>query len=99
MDRRTHTCTGLAATNRPATPPPTTRPSGLDKDTLMPPDLLRVPPISFGMNEPDKERISNSPCRKPARKMRFPPTECKMASMVKIIKCTMEQYESLCHKK
>jgi hypothetical protein len=58
-----HTCTGLAATNKPATPPPTTRPSGLAKETLMPPDLLRVPPLSFGVKEPDKDRISNNPCR------------------------------------
>lgn len=63
-----HTCTGLAATNRPATPPPTTRPSGLAKDTLMPPDLLRVPPLSLGMNEPDKDRISNRPCRNSSKK-------------------------------
>ncbi|KAF7828362.1 uncharacterized protein G2W53_019526 [Senna tora] len=53
---------GLAATNRPATPPPTTRPSGLAKETLMPPDLLRVPPLSLGMNDPDKDNISNRPC-------------------------------------
>ena len=61
--RRMHTCTGLAATNRPATPPPTTRPSGLARETLIPPDLLRAPPLSFGMNEPDKDRISNLPCK------------------------------------
>lgn len=54
---------GLAATNNPATPPPTTRPSGLARDTLIPPDLLLVPPVSLGMNEPDKERISNRPCK------------------------------------
>jgi hypothetical protein len=37
------TCTGLAATRSPATLPPTTRPSGLAKETLIPPDLLLVP--------------------------------------------------------
>lgn len=57
------TCTGLAATNSPATPPPTTRPSGLAKETLIPPDLLLVPAVSLGMNEPDKESISNRPCK------------------------------------
>lgn len=60
---RIATCTGLAAINRPATPPPTTRPSGPAKETLMPPDLLRVPPLSLSMNEPDRDRISNRPCR------------------------------------
>lgn len=40
------TCTGLAATSSPATPPPTTRPSGLAKDTLIPPDrLFLIPPL------------------------------------------------------
>lgn len=61
------TCTGLAATNRPATPPPTTRPSGLAKETLMPPDLLRVPPLSLGMKDPDNDRISKRPCPNKAR--------------------------------
>ena len=55
------TCTGLAATSRPATPPPTTRPSGLANETLIPPDLLLVPPVSLGINEPDKDNISKRP--------------------------------------
>lgn len=56
------TCTGLAAMRSPATPPPTTRPSGPAKETLIPPDLLLVPPASLGMNEPDKDSISKRPC-------------------------------------
>lgn len=56
------TCTGLAATNKPATPPPTTRPSGLAKETLMPPDLFLIPPVSEGMNEPVNDSISKRPC-------------------------------------
>jgi hypothetical protein len=58
------TCTGLAATSRPATPPPTTRPSGLANETLIPPDLLLVPPVSVGINEPDKDNISKRPWKK-----------------------------------
>ena len=46
---RESTCTGPAATNRPASPPPTTRPSGPAKETLIPPDLLFVPPLSVGI--------------------------------------------------
>lgn len=59
--KRSHTCTGLAATNKPATPPPTTRPSGLAKETLMPPVLFLIPPVSVGINDPVKESISNRP--------------------------------------
>lgn len=55
------TWTGLAATNRPATPPPTTRPSGLAKETLMPPDLFLIPPVSDGINDPVSESISKRP--------------------------------------
>jgi len=66
-DSRDHlesiTCTGLAATRRPATPPPTTRPSGLANETLIPPDLLLVPPFSVGMKEPDNESNSKRPCK------------------------------------
>lgn len=58
------TCTGLAATRRPATPPPTTRPSGLANDTDIPPVLLLVPWLSVGMNDPDKESISKRPYKK-----------------------------------
>lgn len=57
----TTTCTGLAATKRPATPPPTTRPSGLASETLIPPDLLRAPPLSVGMKDPERESNSNRP--------------------------------------
>ena len=56
-----YTCTGPAATSRPASPPPTTRPSGPAKETLIPPDLLFVPPKSVGRNDPDKESISKRP--------------------------------------
>lgn len=58
------TWTGLAATSRPAIPPPTTRPSGLAKETLIPPDLLFVPPFSVGMNEPDRESNWKWPYKK-----------------------------------
>jgi len=61
-DEMKRTCTGLAATSKPATPPPTTRPSGLAKETLIPPDLFLMPPLSEGMNEPVKESISKRPC-------------------------------------
>jgi len=61
---RSLACTGLAATRRPATPPPTTRPSGLARETDIPPDLLLVPWLSVGMNEPDKESISKRPCKR-----------------------------------
>jgi len=63
------TCTGPAATSRPATPPPTTRPSELDNETLIPPDLLLVPWFSVGMNDPDKESISKRPYTKGKRKV------------------------------
>lgn len=65
---KSHTCTGLAATNSPATPPPTTRPSGLANETLIPPDLLLVPPLSFGMNDPDSDNISKRPCKNSSKK-------------------------------
>lgn len=65
-DKR-HACTGLAATNRPATPPPTTRPSGLANETLIPPDLLLVPPLSVGINDPDNDNISKRPCKNSGR--------------------------------
>uniref|UniRef100_A0A2P2K2L3 Uncharacterized protein n=1 Tax=Rhizophora mucronata TaxID=61149 RepID=A0A2P2K2L3_RHIMU len=55
------TCTGLEAIRSPATLPPTTRPSGLTKETLIPPDLLLAPCVSVGMNDPDKESISKRP--------------------------------------
>lgn len=55
------TWTGPAATNEPATPPPITRPSGLANDTLMPPDLLRTPPVSDAMNDPVNDNISKRP--------------------------------------
>ena len=61
---RSLTCTGLAATRRPATPPPTTRPSGLANETDIPPDLLLVPWLSVGMNDPDKESISKRPYKR-----------------------------------
>ena len=59
--KQAHTWTGLAATRRPATPPPTTRPSGLARDTLIPPDRLRVPLFSVGIKEPDKDSNSKRP--------------------------------------
>lgn len=43
---RCRTCTGPAAISIPATPPPSTRPSGPAKAMLKPPVLLRVPPFS-----------------------------------------------------
>lgn len=57
------TWTGLAAISSPASVPPTTRPSGLAKEMLIPPVLLvvREPPNSVGVKDPDKERISNRP--------------------------------------
>lgn len=59
------TCTGLAAISSPASVPPTTRPSGLAKEMLMPPVRpTRDPPKSVGVKDPDKERISNRPCKK-----------------------------------
>lgn len=57
------TCTGPAATSKPANPPPITRPSGAAKEMLIPPDLLFVNPFSVVIYEPDKERISNRPYR------------------------------------
>lgn len=54
---------GLAASNKPATPPPITRPSGPANETLNPPVLLLTPPVSVTVNEPDNERISKRPCR------------------------------------
>lgn len=65
-----NTCTGLAATNSPATPPPSTRPSGLAKETLMPPDRFLIPPVSAGINDPVRESISNRPYKKQNRKIR-----------------------------
>lgn len=47
----------MAATSEPATPPPTTRPSGLANDTVIPPVLLRVLSESIGMNDPDSESV------------------------------------------
>ena len=61
--RKLGTCIGLAAISKPATPPPTTRPSGLAKETLNPPDLLLAPWFSEGVNDPDKESISKRPCQ------------------------------------
>jgi len=55
------TCTGAAAIRRPATLPPSTRPSGPDKHTLRPPVLLLWPPFSDGRYEPESARISNLP--------------------------------------
>ncbi|KAH1075654.1 hypothetical protein J1N35_027982 [Gossypium stocksii] len=55
---------GPAATNRPASPPPRTRPSGPAKEILIPPDLLFVPPLLVGIYEPDSERISKCPWTK-----------------------------------
>lgn len=57
------TWTGLAARSKPATPPPMTRPSALAKETLIPPDLLLVPPFSDGMNDPDNESNWKRPWR------------------------------------
>lgn len=37
---------GLAAVSEPAIPPPMTRPSGPARETLNPPDLLFMPPLS-----------------------------------------------------
>lgn len=64
------TWTGLAAMRSPATPPPMTRPSGPAKETLIPPDLLLVPPTSLGMNEPDRDSISKRPCNQPSTLIR-----------------------------
>lgn len=64
----TTTWIGVAATNKPATPPPTTRPSGLANDTVIPPVLLRVPSESLGMNDPDSDNISNRPFKKSTHK-------------------------------
>lgn len=55
------TCTGPAATSKPASPPPITRPSGPANEMLIPPDLLFVNPFSVGIYEPVKERISKRP--------------------------------------
>lgn len=54
---------GLAAINKPATPPPITRPSGPASETLNPPVLLLAPPVSVTVNEPDNDSISNRPCK------------------------------------
>lgn len=58
------TWTGPAAINKPASPPPITRPSGPANETLMPPLILFVPPLLLGMKDPDKESISKRPCKK-----------------------------------
>ena len=63
------TRTGLAAIRSPATPPPTTRPSGLAKETLIPPARFLVPPLSVGTNDPVKESISKRPYKKIGKKM------------------------------
>lgn len=63
------TCTGPEAISRPASPPPNTRPSGPAKETLIPPDLLLVIPLSVGIKDPDKERISNRPCKSTRREV------------------------------
>jgi hypothetical protein len=58
------TCIGEAATRRPATLPPMTRPSVAAKETLSPPVRWRAPPpVSCRRYEPDKERISYRPCQ------------------------------------
>ena len=44
------TCTGVAAISSPATPPPITRPSGLERDMLSPPVLLRDPITVVGQH-------------------------------------------------
>lgn len=64
MKENSVTCTGPAAINRPASPPPITLPSGPAKETLIPPDLLFVPAFSVGINDPDNESISKRPCNK-----------------------------------
>lgn len=58
------TWTGDAAVRSPATPPPSTRPSGPDNDTLKPPVLLRWPPASDRKNDPESDKISKRPCIK-----------------------------------
>ena len=55
------TWTGLDAIRTPPTPPPMTRPSGLARDTLSPPVLLREPPLSVTKYEPDRHTISKRP--------------------------------------
>lgn len=55
---------GPAAVNMPAIPPPITRPSGPANETLNPPVLLLAPPESETVNDPDKDNISNRPCKK-----------------------------------
>ena len=61
MKLPTTTWIGVAATSKPATPPPTTRPSGLANDTVIPPVLLRVLSESIGLNDPDSDSISYRP--------------------------------------
>lgn len=56
---------GPAAVNKPAIPPPITRPSGPANETLNPPVLLLIPPLSVTVNDPDKDNISKRPCKKP----------------------------------
>lgn len=58
----TLTWIGLAAVNKPAMPPPTTRPSGPANDTLNPPVLLLTPPLSETVKDPVRDNISNRPC-------------------------------------
>lgn len=65
------TCMGPAATSSPATPPPITRPSGPDKDTLMPPDRLFVPPLSLGVNDPVRDSISKRPYNRTTKERIF----------------------------
>ena len=55
---------GLAATSKPAMPPPMTRPSGPAKETLKPPVRLLALLVSLTVNDPDKDNISKRPCDK-----------------------------------
>lgn len=61
--RKIFTWMGLAAVNKPAIPPPITRPSGPASETLNPPVLLLTPPESETVNDPDNDNISNRPCK------------------------------------
>lgn len=55
------TCTGDAATSKPATEPPKTLPSCPDSATLRPPVRLFLPGTSDSMKEPESDNISNRP--------------------------------------
>ncbi|KAJ0845605.1 hypothetical protein HanRHA438_Chr15g0715601 [Helianthus annuus] len=53
----------MTRSKRPATLSPTPRPLGLDRKTLIPPDLFLIPRLSDGINDPTNESISKRPLR------------------------------------